>query len=345
MSQSNSKPGSICLLPNLQGVGGPASFRARITAGLQSRGIETHSDPSREDTETILVIAGTRLLSELRAARRGGVRIVQRLDGINWTHKRVRTGLRHYVKAEMANWLLQTIRSRLTDFIVYQSQFTRAWWLEKYGKTHSENTVIYNGVDLSVYTPDKNVKPPSDRIRILVVEGHLGGGHELGFENAVRFAQVLKAKSGRPVELVVAGDTPGELVSRYQTQGIDWIEWKGVLPRQQVAALYRSAHLFMPCEIHAACPNAVIEAMASGLPVVCFDTGALKELVAPQAGWVAPYGADDDRMQPAVVDPLVQGALQVLAKQTGFSQAARQWAEQKFRVEDMVEQYCRVLMP
>jgi glycosyltransferase involved in cell wall biosynthesis len=345
MNAEKEKPGSICLLPNLQGVGGPASFRARITAGLQLRGIETHSDPDRGDTQTILVIAGTRQLSDLRAARKRGVRIVQRLDGINWTHKRVHTGLRHYVKAETANWLLQTIRSRLTDFIVYQSQFTHDWWLEKYGKTHSGDTVIYNGVDLSVYTSEKGVKPPSDRIRILVVEGHLGGGHELGFENAVRFALALKAASAQPLELVVAGDTPRELVERYQARGIDWIEWKGVLPRQQVAGLYRTAHLFMPCEIHAACPNAVIEAMASGLPVVCFDTGALKELVGQGAGWVAPYGADDDRMQPAVVDPLVQGALQVLAKQNEFRRAARQRAEQKFRVENMVDQYFRVLMP
>lgn len=344
MTQANPKTASICLLPDLQGVGGPASFRARITAGLQLRGIETHSDPEREDTQTILVIAGTRRLADLQSARRGGVRIVQRLDGINWTHKRVHTGLRHYFKAELANWLLQTIRSRLADHIVYQSQFTRTWWLEKYGKTHSENTVIYNGVDLSVYTPTKEEKPPSDRIRLLVVEGHLGGGHELGFENAVRFAQALKTATGQPLELVVAGDTPGELVGRYQAQGIDWIEWKGVLPRQQVAGLYRTAHLLVPCEIHAACPNAVIEALASGLPVVCFDTGAMKELVSAQAGWVAPYGADDDRMQPAAIDPLVEGAVQVLAQWEKYSRGARQWTQQQFRVEDMVERYCQILL-
>ena len=54
----------------------------------------THNadDPS----DAILVIAGTRNLLPLWRARRRGVRIVQRLDGINWIHRRRHTGLRHF---------------------------------------------------------------------------------------------------------------------------------------------------------------------------------------------------------------------------------------------------------
>uniref|UniRef100_A0A7C4KJY9 DinB-like domain-containing protein n=1 Tax=Anaerolinea thermolimosa TaxID=229919 RepID=A0A7C4KJY9_9CHLR len=78
---------SICILPRLDGLGGPASFRARLTAGLAARGIRTHSHPEDPTCRAVLVIGGTRRLDWLLRARRRGVRIVQRLDGMNWLHR------------------------------------------------------------------------------------------------------------------------------------------------------------------------------------------------------------------------------------------------------------------
>ena len=77
---------SICILPRLEGVGGPASFRARLSAGLERRGIRAHSNPAEPGCRAVLVIAGTRRLNDLLQARQRGVRIVQRLDGMNWLH-------------------------------------------------------------------------------------------------------------------------------------------------------------------------------------------------------------------------------------------------------------------
>jgi len=84
---------------------------------MYSRGVETHHDPSREDTAAILVIAGTRHLRQLRQAKKRGIRIIQRLNGMNWTHHKVHTGLKHYVRAETYNWLLSTIRQSLADTV------------------------------------------------------------------------------------------------------------------------------------------------------------------------------------------------------------------------------------
>ena len=85
----------ICIVPAVEGIGGMATFRRKFEAGLTRRGIEfTHDPGSRIDA--LLVIAGTRHLLPLFRARRRGVRIVQRLDGINWIHRRRRTGVRHF---------------------------------------------------------------------------------------------------------------------------------------------------------------------------------------------------------------------------------------------------------
>ena len=48
-------------------------------------------------------------------------------------------------------------------------------------------------------------------------------------------------------------------------------------------------------------PNSVIEALACGLPVVSFDTGALPELVTPGAGRVVAYGGDPWRLDPRLL--------------------------------------------
>ena len=182
---------SICILPRLEGVGGPASFRARLSAGLAQRGIRSHSDPNEPGCRAVLVIAGTRRLNDLMQARRRGVRIVQRLDGMNWLHRlepigqRLTANLRHTLRAEYGNLVLQLIRTRLATHVVYQSEFVRDWWEKSRGKTPVSHSVIYNGVDLSRYTPQGVENPPDERWRILMVEGSLMGGYEGGLRVAV----------------------------------------------------------------------------------------------------------------------------------------------------------------
>jgi glycosyltransferase involved in cell wall biosynthesis len=83
--------------------------------------------------------------------------------------------------------------------------------------------------------------------------------------------------------------------------------------------------------------------MASGTPVIGYDTGAIRELVGDQGGCVVPYGADDDRLQPAEPKPLVEATHKVLAQLTEFRRSARQRAEEEFDVRKMVALYIQAL--
>ena len=143
----------IGLVPRLSGVGGPSSFNHKFAAGLASRGIEVTADLNDPALAAVLVNGGTRRLDLLWRVRGRGIPLVQRLDGINWIHRRRFTGLRHFLRSEQNNWLLALIRRRLASRIVYQSQFTRAWWQRLYGPIPAPSTVVYNGVDLQVYHP------------------------------------------------------------------------------------------------------------------------------------------------------------------------------------------------
>jgi glycosyltransferase involved in cell wall biosynthesis len=338
-----SENGSICILPILRGMGGPVSFRARIAAGLQERGYEVHQDPSRPDCKSILVIGGISRMDLLVQARRRGVRIVQRLNGMNWIHRKRPTSLKNYLRSEWNNWVLASTRRYLADQVIYQSQFARNWWQTVHGTVRSGGKIIYNGVDLAAYTPDGAHQRPQDHYRLLLVEAHLTSHNAEGLENAIHLAEQLNRNSSRRVELMAVGEVSPELKSRWESK-FDWITWAGVAQREQIPEIDRSAHLLFSADLNAACPNSVIEALACGLPVVSFATGSLPELLVHDAGRVAPYGSNYWNLEPPDISALASAAEEILADPARFSQAARARAIEAFDVAQMVDNYLAELI-
>lgn len=334
----------LCLTPQVHGVGGMVSFAAKLTAGLNAQGIAIQNDLRRAGYDTLLVIGGTRDLPGLWRARRRGVRVVQRLNGMNWVHRVQRTGWRHFLRAEYGNFILATIRARLADHIVYQSEFARRWWERIYGPARVPSSVIYNGVDLNSYTPDGPADRPKDRCRLLLVEGSLGGGYEIGLATAVQLAEALgrDPQSGKPVELMVVGRVDAGLQARWRQQSQVSLEFTGLVPREHIPEFDRSAHLLYSADVNAACPNSAIEALACGLPVVGFDTGALPELVTGDAGRIVPYGRDVWRLETPDIGRLAGAAAEILADPEHFRNAARARAVQAFGLDRMVAAYLEV---
>ena len=343
---SNAEParGAICILPVLQGLGGPASFAVRLTTALQKRGYMVHHNPLAADVRAVLVMGGTRRLDLLWQAHLRGVRIIQRLNGMNWVHRKLPTGLRHYIKAETGNWILSTIRKTLADHIIYQSRFTQDWWQTVYGRVRASSQIVYNGVDLNTFTPVGPEQPPTNRLRILMLEAHLGGGMEPGLENAIRMVSLLNQAGNERWELQVAGDVPADLRSRWSARSGDWLQWAGIVPSNQVPALDRAAHLLFSADLNAACPNSVVEALACGLPVISFATGALPEMIAGNAGRVVPYGSNFWNLEPPVIAPLAEAARQVAAQPDLFRPAARARAEAAYNIDQVVEEYLNGLI-
>ena len=142
----------ICLVPKLKGLGGTASFQMKLVQGLEARKIPWTFDLNHPANSAVLVIAGTRHLWQLRRTKRRGVKIVQRLDGINWIHRVERTPIKGLLRAEINNRILAYIRRHFADEIVYQSQFSQDWWNRVFRTTPLPSTVVYNGIDPVSYT-------------------------------------------------------------------------------------------------------------------------------------------------------------------------------------------------
>lgn len=135
--------------------------------------------------------------------------------------------------------------------------------------------VIPNGVDSTRFTPraGTTVKPFT-----LLYVGRLIERKGVNF--LLRAFSDLAA--GEPdCRLVIAGDGPDrpELASFCERQGIAHrVQFLGGLRHAELPEVYRRSSVFVMPAINEAMPNAVLEAMASGLPAVTTDTGA-RELV------------------------------------------------------------------
>ena len=316
-----------------------ASFRLKFEQGLKARGIDVTHDLD-EKSDAVLVIAGTRFLLDLNRARRRGIRVVQRLDGVNWVQRVKWSGIKYSVRAEYGNVMLATIRNHFADRAIYQSQFIRKWWEDWYGVAKAPASVIINGVDLNAYTHEGEHERPTDKYRMLLLEGSLARGLNSGLFHAVSVAEKMSAKY--PMEVVVAGVV--DEATQQTLQSKVPVKFLGTVPRADIPKLARSSHFMYCAEVNPPCPNSVIEALACGLPVIGFDSGSLKELVTDDAGCIVPYGANPWKLETPNIDALASSAGEVLEKQNQFRAAARRRAESAFGLDGMVDEYLKVLL-
>lgn len=331
----------ICIVPRVDGLAGVASFRLKFENGLRSRGVEVTNSIS-EPSDAILVLAGTKHLLPLWKARSRGQRIVQRLDGINWVHRVRWAGLRYTFRAIYGNWNLSFIRSRLADEVIYQSQFINRWWDDWYSPARVPSSVIVNGVDLSQYTPDGLHERPSMHYRLLIVEGSMAGGLNSGLFYAVELANQLSQKF--KIELNVVGKVDPYTKNSLKDQTAFRVNFMDMVKREHIPWLMRSSHVLFSAEVNPPCPNSVIEALACGLPVIGFDTGSLSELVQGDAGQLAPYGANQWKLEQPNIQALADATEDVLQENDKFRKSAREHAEEHLGLEKMVDKYLKVLL-
>jgi glycosyltransferase involved in cell wall biosynthesis len=334
----------VGIVPDVRGLGGPASFHQKLVQGLASRNIQVTYDLKHPSLTSVLVIAGSRHLGLLTNVRRKGIPIIQRLNGMNWVHRVRYTGIKHFLRSEINNWILQYIRKNLATKIVYQSRFSQQWWDRVYKPVEKPIRTIYNGVDLERYSPSSSVPEINGMVRVMVVEGHLKNGLEQGLYNAACALSSWHKYGSHGVKLVAAGDIPKPVRKHVEEQIPGRVEWLGILPREQIADELRKSHLFFSVEMNPACPNSVIEALACGLPVIAYESGAIKELVPEQSGIILPYGSDIWRLEPVCVGDFPIAGNQLMDGLHGYRRFARETAVNRFGLNSMVDHYLDVLL-
>jgi glycosyltransferase involved in cell wall biosynthesis len=167
---------------------------------------------------------------------------------------------------------LQRHAYRCAHAVVTNSSAARAQ-LEREGLPSDRIHVIPNGVAVERFAPIAIVRP----VRTIVTVANLR--REKAHEVLLRAAARL-APSHPELRFVVAGDGPraAELRALASTLGVGrQVEFLGHV--DDVASLLRGADAFVLPSRSEAFPNAAIEAMAAGLPVVASAVGGLLDLV------------------------------------------------------------------
>jgi glycosyltransferase involved in cell wall biosynthesis len=313
-------------------IGGPGSFQTRFEAAMRKRGWKVVYPDEPTTPEVVVVVGGTVKLWWLLCCKMQGARIVLRLGGIDWQHRVVWGGLKHWLRVELTNLFVRVIRKWFADVVIYQSQFVQDWWARTYGPSEIPSHVIYNGVDLEEYSPKRMQEKAAGSDEVICLEGNISGELAVHFLNAVRQWPVS-----------VYGNIWADVREAVDERVRPNVSLLGAIPCDAVPKIFRGRKVLLNLDTNAACPNAVIEALASGTPVVGYDTGSLSELVGTDGGRLIPYGADAWKLEMPNLEALEPAIAEVFNSYEHYSRGARLRAEKLFGLDEMVDKYIGVI--
>ena len=253
-------------------------------------------------------------------------RDVDDLRGASRKHQWIRRLYRPFVSHYVA------LGGELTDYLVTQV-----------GVTRSGVTSICNGVDTTRFRPAEG-KPEA-------IGGCPFDGHDhwlvgtVGRMQAVKdqltlvraFVLALRQRPGlrERVRLVMVGDGPlrAESLAILEAAGVAELAW---LPgeRHDVAEVMRGLSCFVLPSLAEGVSNTILEAMASGLPVIATAVGANPELVQHGVTGEIVASADAEALSASIIrlatNPELAGAM---------GRAGRAAAEIRFSLEAMTSAY------
>jgi len=196
-----------------------------------------------------------RLIRRVKATR-PQVRVVQRVDGSAVDYGRFDSADSRQARVNM-----------LADRTIFQSAYSRFATREKFKVIQQDGPIIYNPVNVGLFCPgDEAAGRPDGRIRVCNAAFSLNrkkGSWQIG----------MLAEQNPDVEFHLCGRYPS-------LPRLENIVYYGHLKRDDLADVLRCCHVFIHLAENDPCPNVVIEALASGLPVLYRDSGGTPELVA-----------------------------------------------------------------
>jgi len=241
-------------------------------------------------------------------------------------------------------WVRRIYRPFVTHFIAL-SRDLEHYLIARVGMLQASVAQIYNGVDAQRFHPAAARQPIAgcpfvDPAFWLV--GTVGRMQTVkdqtalarAFVRALAVAPELKAS----LRLVMIGDGPLRAQSQalLEQAGVTALAW---LPgeRNDVAEILRGLDCFVLPSLAEGISNTILEAMASGLPVIATDVGGNGELVeAGQSGELVPVG-DVEAMAQKIVG---YARDRELAREAG--RAGRAAVERQYSMAAMVLQYQRL---
>ncbi|MCK5255586.1 MAG: glycosyltransferase [Deltaproteobacteria bacterium] len=230
---------------------------------------------------------------------------------------------------------VEMITSFMVDHYVTVSESVKRYIIDKSKISAEKISVIYNGVNIKSQDDShkQNVRMPfkiEDEDRILMTVGRL---HEQKGHYYLVQAVSRVQKEFPKVKLLVTGEGEEENNLKKLVKSLDLMNeviFAGL--SSDMERILPMAELFILPSLWEGLPNALLEAMAAGKPVVATKVGGIPEIVVHgETGMLIPPG-DTDALTAAILD-LLQNRLK--AKDMG--EAGRIRAGKRFSIYKMIE--------
>lgn len=191
----------------------------------------------------------------LRAKQeRSGIRVVHRVDGSARDYGRYDDSDQKQMRVNM-----------LADATIFQSQYCRFSTRQKFKVILGDGPVIHNPVDTEMFNPQGERWPIRGRVRVC---------------NAAWSTNPRKGTWQIPQLARRNPETIFVLCGRYSvTPPLPNVHYFGHLNHVELARVMRSCDVFLDLSENECCPNVVLQALASGLPVLHKCSGGVPELV------------------------------------------------------------------
>lgn len=297
----------ICVPMPYRPEGGRHTFVANLKRYLKEKNI-----PYTEDMEDRYDVLFTNSwvvpYEEIKRvkARRPRLRVVHRVDG----------SAQDYGRFDDADYLQARV-NMLADVTIFQSVYSKYSTTNKFTVVQGDGPIIYNPVDVDVFCPDGPFYPLKGETK--VCNAAFSMNQKKGTWKIGELAQ-----KNPDVFFVLCGHYP-------DLPRLPNIQSLGHLGRSELAAAMRSCDIFLHLAENDPCPNVVLEAMASGLPVLYKDSGGTPELVGECGVIFSDHGF---RQQLAMI----------VAERKKLSTAARERAVREFSPHRIFPQYLEAML-
>jgi glycosyltransferase involved in cell wall biosynthesis len=256
--------------------GGGNQFLLALVRELERRGLAVEVNRVSGGTPVCLYNSFNFDFRRLRRFARDGVRMVHRVDGPIGAYRGFDDGTDRRIVA---------INHALADATIVQSRYS----LDKHhelGLELRDPVVIQNAVDPAIFHPPAAREPLSDR-RLRVITTSWSDNPRKGADVLAWLDRNLDLDA---YELTFAGNTQATF---------DRIRVVGPLPSDTLANLLRAQDVYLAASRDDPCSNALLEALACGLPAAFLRSGGHPELVG-EGG----LGFDDPEELPDVLASL-----------------------------------------
>jgi glycosyltransferase involved in cell wall biosynthesis len=245
----------LCL-PRIDSLaGGTLAFYRNLQAYLVTARIP-FTDNIEADYDALIVNSWVTPYSEVLRAKGAhpAIRILHRVNG----------SALDYGREAIAD-LCQARVNLLADLTIFQSQYGKYATTQKYRVIQHDGPVIHNPVDVDRFRPDGERIMVPGAIRVCYVT------HSTNRRKGAASLYSM-ARTNPAVDFILVGrcEAPPPLAN---------LHLMGYAELDALPKVLRSCDAFLMLAENEACPNVVLEAMASGLPVLYRDSGGTAELV------------------------------------------------------------------